>query len=234
MSIPIQGKDGKFKGSIGAGRTNIPTASTASPVAGVAYEDLVKTSRSRAELLPLEYEDPKAAVQKVLSRYTSAKLMTSAVSRDPYTPAGWGSNTMGDGTRPERLIVFPVGRAVILYFSGDTVTQAMIFEDTYGYVTINVDSNGEPHNTDKGEPAVSGSHGGDIYFKHGELHRVGGPARRLPDTTLLWAREGKIEAYLDRDGTVHDSTGTAVKGWQKMKLQLRCKGLRTESKSRAR
>lgn len=157
----VQDSHGRFAGSIGAGRDDVPTPSTA-PAAGTGAAA----------------PSPRMDYAGMLERMRASEIGRVEM-RPPRRPGGLL-------TRAESLALLEEGEWVgYLDTDAGPAAQVWVNEDT-GAVMRMVD--GQLHS--ETAPALVAPDGTQVWYDHGEIHRDGGPAMVLPDGSSRWFNHG--------------------------------------------
>lgn len=242
--IPIRGKDGKFNGSIGVGRDNVPSASEVEiPSLTVVREtdpdfSSYTSVREVAAKLLREFEpdaqnvlaNPQAAVDYAFamdahSRRLNRENMTALNNGEPALASGWsyGASYGSDGSTPLTASTLADDYSLKFRSSADAATTIVEMRTSDDVpVTMHVDKDRLLHSPSKYEAAVVVTGVGSVFYRHGVVHRSlsEGSAVDLEDGTSSWVEDGKVYVTVNPDGSVVDGEGEPVKGfalrWKKL------------------
>lgn len=177
MGTYVRSADGRFNGSVGDGKTRVPTVSSV-PRSASPAPDGNTTAFSSAQA---------AAYQTLYAKFhdvgpygldrpedDASVAIRAAVAAVPHDQTRQGND---DGLHA---------------YQGTAGAELFVLDGKY-------------HNVDG--PAVIAPNGTVLYMQHGFLHRTDGPAVVLADGTRHYFRHGKYLFTRTAEGTVRDEYG---------------------------
>lgn len=241
----IQGADGKFKGSVGEGKTRIPAPSditlrgdeteTASPVnlsaqAYLAYMSLVPSSFRIFDADSVQ-ADPEKAVKKAVELFYSMQddARHHILNEEEFTGSGWIIDTEYDVQGNEIFKTATAADGSIRICWKQNVVTSVTLNDVQGNegpIVLNVDADGKLN--DNGDEPASRSAVSTKHYRHGVLHCANGPAvleqssENDSKTVYSWYENGAHLATVTADGKVIRENGEEIIGAERRYLGVCC------------
>lgn len=190
-----QGKDGKFTGSVGSGKTTVPTPSSV-PVAARTRTDAGEA---------VDYAT-------MLDRMREATVIGAVPDRDGQTRTVRAGALL---SREDSLALLSEGDWVghQMQDSSGEMMQVWINQTSNAVMTL---KDGRLHSMN-GQPALVAPDGTRVWYQNGKIHNPDGPAVVFPDGTsrnyLFGRRQGKEPDRIAQVRSWVEPVASRLTGW---------------------